>query len=572
MSTSFSNLHSDHHQIGTNTGGDINSDVELNKTIQAAFHYLAVGFSVIPLKPRGKKPLIPWQEYQTRQPTEDEIREWFTKTDNNIGIVCGRISGITVVDFDTAEAIEFARGKGFPSVPQVQTAKGFHAYCQYESGHRNFQKRANLPGIDLRAEGGYVVAPPSTHETGYTYKWSVPLGGVELPTVPDWVLVAKPEDKQPLSELYTGCDAGERNNGLARLVGSWLNDGGTLEEILTQARIWNATNNPPLPEKELIATVHSINKRHESYSQTPTVITDSRVAEHFAAKYSQVVRYWAESRKWLIFDGQRWNTDTPGGAYPCLKQMVAGFYENARNIVDENFRQDTLKGIIKLESHRRQETLLDAAAVVPEMIVNSYQLDSDPMLLNVRNGTLDLKTGELMPHSPDDFLTRLVNIDYNEHASCPEFHRFLDRILGGKQELIDYLQRFIGYCLTGMTIEQVLLFLYGTGANGKSTLATIIEKLLCDLASVADSSLLMQRDNRTASNDLAALRGSRLVKVSEFNDGERLAEATIKTLTGGDRVTCRFLYGEFFEYTPQFKVLLLGNYKPKVRGQDLGIW
>ena len=194
------------------------------------------------------------------------------------------------------------------------------------------------------------------------------------------------------------------------------------------------------------------------------------------------------------------------------------------------------------------------------------------MLLNCRNGTLNLNTGKIRAHTPDDLITRLVDIDFIPEAECPGFLRFLDKVLESKQELIDYLQRFVGYSLTGRTTEQVLVFLYGTGANGKTTLANIIEQLLGDFAAVADRSLLMHRDNRTSSNDVAALRGARLVKVSELNDGERLDEASVKTMTGGDMVSCRFLYGEFFSYYPDYKILLLGNYKPKVRGRDLGIW
>jgi putative DNA primase/helicase len=194
------------------------------------------------------------------------------------------------------------------------------------------------------------------------------------------------------------------------------------------------------------------------------------------------------------------------------------------------------------------------------------------MLLTVLNGTIDLKTGRLQPSRAEDFMTRLVPIEYDLEANCPLWINFLDRIFDADYEVIDYLQRFAGYCLTGRTGEQVLLFLYGLGCNGKSVLANVLGALLGDYSSTAGAELLMARDNRNATNNVAALRGARLVKVSEFDDGERLAEAQIKTLTGGDPVTCRFLYQEHFTYTPSFKVLLIGNHKPKIRGTDHGIW
>lgn len=301
-------------------------------------------------------------------------------------------------------------------------------------------------------------------------------------------------------------------------------------------------------------------------------LTDLKVSTQFCKQYSDKVRWRPDINGWLVYDGTRWTTQAPGGPFPYLKEMVGKLYVAAHQLQDDTLRQSAVKAIVGLESHRRQETVLSAATVIPGMIVNSHQLDRDPMLLNCRNGTLDLATGQLRSHNPEDFITRRVNIDYAQDAACPEFMKFLEKVLGGNEQLINYLQRFVGYCLTGKTTEQVLLFLYGTGANGKTTLANIMEDLLGDYASTAGSDLLMQRDNKSSTNDLAALQGARLVKVSEFNDGERLAEATIKTMTGGDRVTCRFLYGEFFEYTPAYKILLLGNYKPRIQGRDRGIW
>ena len=135
-----------------------------------ANEYLSQGFSVIPLEPRGKKPIIKWQKYQERYATMEELKAWFENTRNNIGIVTGRISGITVVDCDSSEAEELARKLGMAPTYSVKTGKGRHFYFEYEPGTRNFQKRDDLPGIDLRSDGGYVVAPPSVHPNGSIYK------------------------------------------------------------------------------------------------------------------------------------------------------------------------------------------------------------------------------------------------------------------------------------------------------------------------------------------------------------------------------------------------------------------
>ncbi len=305
---------------------------------------------------------------------------------------------------------------------------------------------------------------------------------------------------------------------------------------------------------------------------SPDQITDMRIATFFTKLCEDLLRFWTERKIWLVYDRQRWNADAPGGAFPLFKEALNLLYKKVSEIEDDDKRVPLFSQLIKLESHRRQKTVLEAAAVIPDIIIASHLLDSDPMLLNCSNGTLNLQTGDLQPHNPKDFITKFVDIEYLSDAECPVFLRFLERIMGGNAALIDYLQRYAGYCLTGSTSEQILVFFYGTGANGKTTLANVIEMLLGDFASTAASTLLMHRDNNSATNDLAALRGSRLVKVSEFDDGERLAEATVKSLTGGDRIACRYLYGEYFEYTPQYKILLLGNYKPNIRGRDHGIW
>lgn len=225
-------------------------------------YYVGKGFSVIPLK-RDKKPAIPWKEYQERMPTREEFVLWFTDGSNyNIGIVTGKISNVVVVDFDSKQGLTFAKKHNFPLTPIVETARGHHFYFKYPKNQeiRNFQKRHDLAGVDLRAEGGYVVAPPSIHESGVTYEWANGFGlnDVLLADLPEIIFAKNQEDKTPLAELYGGVDEGERNNSLTRLVGSWARDNLTYNECLNQANIWNSQNNPPLDREEVEKTVKSI--------------------------------------------------------------------------------------------------------------------------------------------------------------------------------------------------------------------------------------------------------------------------------------------------------------------------
>lgn len=300
--------------------------------------------------------------------------------------------------------------------------------------------------------------------------------------------------------------------------------------------------------------------------------TDMRMAAVFSAMFKHVLRYWAESGKWLVFDGIRWTTGAPGGAHVYIRKMIESLYKMAVDCADYVQRAGMLKAILKLETHARHEAILSCARTRPELIATASSLDQHRMLINVLNGTLNLETVSLQPHNADDLMTRTIHLEYDPNAKCPQFIAFLHRIFDGNQDIISFLQRFIGYCLTGRTTEQVFLFFYGLGANGKSVLLNIIRELFGDFASTANSDLLMVQDSRGATNDIAALRGARVVTISELNDGARIDEARVKSLTGGDPVTCRFLFKEPFTYIFEGKLFLAGNYKPKVKGTDHGIW
>jgi len=247
-----------------------------NKKYNHAKSYVDVfGFSVIPLI--GKRPAIEWKEYQQRKPSEDELKEWFIENDYNVGIVTGAISEIVVVDLDSKEAIDFAKKNKFPKTPCVKTARGYHLYFKYKNGVRNFQKRPELKDIDLRADGGYVVAPPSIHpDTKKTYEWKVVPGEVDYAEIPE-IILQKPQQKTQITELYKGVTEGERNNTLTRLVGSWVSDGLTYEECLENAFLWNSKNEPPLPEKEIEATVKSIFEKHRKIDILPPMFEATEI-------------------------------------------------------------------------------------------------------------------------------------------------------------------------------------------------------------------------------------------------------------------------------------------------------
>lgn len=236
-------------------------------TVDFALGYLANDWSIIPLLERDKRPAIPWASFQQARATEEEALAWFQTGQSNLGIVTGSISDLTVLDCDSPDAIALAESLGLPPTWTVQTGKGRHYYFRYQAGSRNFQKRDDLPGIDLRSEGGYVVAPPSRHPNGSIYAWMVNTG--ELAELPAWVLASTPLHKTPFPLLYGAQLPGQRNQSLARLAGKWVKLG--LDDALYIAQLWNAQHTPPLPWREVARTIQSVwEAEQRKIAATPT--------------------------------------------------------------------------------------------------------------------------------------------------------------------------------------------------------------------------------------------------------------------------------------------------------------
>ena len=364
---------------------------------------------------------------------------------------------------------------------------------------------------------------------------------------------------------------GERNAGLMRLGGGLRRRGAGRDELLASLHAANVARCvPPLPEDEVVAIVDSL-LRYDPASPLITLnTTDAGNAERFQSLHGARFAFVHAWGSWYHYDGVRWLRDTSGeatrGALATLRATAA----EAEKVPDEDQRGELLKHALDSESSARIAAMLNIAqSLLP---VSTDDLDRDVDLLNVANGTLDLRTGELRPHHRDDWLTRLAPVAFDANASCPRWEAFLLRAMGGNEALVAFLQRAIGYALTGHTNEQVLFLLYGVGANGKSTFLETIRALLGDLSAIADFNTFLKRDSDGARNDIARLVGTRFVSAVEAEAGKPLAEALVKQLTGGDTITARFLFKEFFDFKPQFKIWLAANHKPTIGGSDHGIW
>jgi hypothetical protein len=240
-------------------------------TYERALAYRKFGFSVIPLIPRDKKPLIAWKKYQTHIASDQELKDWFLGKNNGIGIVTGEISNLIVLDADSEQTSAWVEQKGIDKGIRVKTAKGMHYYLKWQEGFRNAVRLKDLGGLDIRGEGGYVCAPGTIHPTGFVYEFVKGMPAV-LVDSPEWLLegldfengVMVPNgEKEPITEIVKGCESGSRNQSLARFIGVVVKMVG-FEESLEVALNWNKTNTPPLPTDEVVETVKSIWKREQS--------------------------------------------------------------------------------------------------------------------------------------------------------------------------------------------------------------------------------------------------------------------------------------------------------------------
>ena len=366
-------------------------------------------------------------------------------------------------------------------------------------------------------------------------------------------------------------EEGDRNGGLLRIGGGLRRKGAGREELLASLNAANlARCRPPLGEPEVFEIVDSL-LRYDAAS--PLIIlnrTDAGNGERFRAVEGRQFAYCHAWGSWLHNDGVRWQRDGSGEALRAALRTLRSTAAEAEKIPDHDQSSELLKHALDSESSARLSAMLNlAAALLP---VSTEVLDRDPDLLNVANGTLDLRTGELRPHHAGDWLTRLAPVEFRPDAACPLWERFLHRVMGGNERLIAFLQRAVGYSLTGHTNEQILLLLYGVGANGKSTFLETLRAMLADYSAITDFNTFLKRDSDGARNDLARLVGTRCVSAVEAEAGKPLAEALVKQLTGGDTITARFLFKEFFDFKPQFKIWLAANHKPNIGGSDHGIW
>ena len=550
----------------------------------AAADYRRREWCPIPLKERSKEPnLLELRPYLNRRATEEELGAWSWP---GVGIVTGPLSGVLVLDVDGPEGEAELRKHGHPPTPMARTGGGgLHLYFRHPNGHVRTGIRV-APGLDVKASGGYVVAPPSVGPAGRPYEWIVSPQDAELADPPAWLmaLLERGRPKGPAGPVGERIPPGERNKELASLAGTMRRRGMGEAEILAALEVANEQRcEPPLEAAEVekiaasvsryepVAEVAYISANGRGGTKPPRAynLTDLGNSERFVSDHGEDVRYCYPWATWLDWTGARWEKDDAGRAHRLAKETVRGIYQEAAEAGDEDRRKALAKHAARSESADKIRAMLELAR--SEIPVAPDELDADPMLLNTKNGTIDLRTGELCEHRREDLITKLAPAEYRPDAEAPAWGAFLERVLPD-EELRGFVRRAAGYSASGDTSEQCLFINHGVGANGKSTFHEAAAAALGDYAMRAPTDMLLARRSGAVPNDVARLKGARFVTAAETEDGRRLAESLVKDLTGQDTITARFMRAEFFDFKPTHKLHLSTNHKPEIRGTDAAIW
>jgi len=651
---------------------------------QAALELAEQGWYVFPLRRNEKRPLIrEWHKRATNDVAQ--VGQWWQRwPEANIGIACGP-SGIVVIDLDvkpdvdgktTWQALCQKHGLSSNQVETITVATpsgGKHLYflASRENTLRNTASRLG-PGIDTRADGGYVVSPPSRTTQGH-YTWTNSDTLLPLPQAILDLLVTPtvqaggdpgPAESRPVTKtarnltpyVQTALDAeldrlrnaieGTRNNTLNQVAYSLGTLTGTNWANLNRDEIEHSLLSIALAiglkEKESVRTITSgldagekkprpepdppissplatkpQGRRSDSVTKPPAVppvklreklplvgegvirtaleeeeYGDAKLLTHL---YQNRLVYDHSEKAWYLWNGHAWTLDRTDH----IKQLLAGqggaqymfhMAELNKRLArerDENEMAKLKKTIDELYKRtkdlhkvRRTKNALEFAQSF--VGITGDEWDADPWLLGVENGVIDLKTGELRPGQPHDYIRTVAPTRYEGlDTPSPRWDKFIREILAENkgqpiddEELVSYAQQLLGYSLTGFSIEAVLPILWGEGRNGKDTLLETLAAVLGPYAKSVSKSVLVAGDSRTgaATPHLMDLQGRRLVWVSETNEGEQLNASQVKLITGGGQVTGRPLYGQMRTFHPTHLLLLITNNRPHAPADDQAIW
>ena len=297
---------------------------------------------------------------------------------------------------------------------------------------------------------------------------------------------------------------------------------------------------------------------------------DTGNADRFVGKFKTTARFSYVDKAWWFYNSKKWEYDNTGKIKQLTEDILKEMKIQRAYCQDEDEEKAYDKHLKYTRNNRGKTNMIKESE--HRLSILPHEFDQRTDAFNCLNGVLDLKTGTLHEHKYEQYLSKISPVEYTDNIDHPKWTNFLNDIFDNDQELIKYIQKAVGYSMTGSTREQCMFFCYGNGANGKSTFLEVVGAILGDYAVNIQPETIMVKNNQGANSDIARLKGARFITTVEPNEGARLNEGLVKQLTGGDTVTARRLYGNEFEFSPEFKLWMGTNHKPIIRGRDEGIW
>lgn len=536
---------------------------------------LEFGMRLLPVRAKQKKPLVPdWPKEATTD--RAQIDKWAREYPNcNWGIATGRESGVFVVDVDgeegerTVQRLTEEHGEAWKNTYSVTTANGFHLYYANPPDVTiNSNVKRIAPGLDMRGEGGQAIAPGSIHPSGivYSIKADLPIADAE-PWLLDLILNprSKSQSKNPSTALAVTFGAsqveageGSRNSTLTMLAGGMRRKAMAYESIAAALLQENQKRcKPPLGEDEVLSIARSVSKYAPDYEPP---MTEIGLKEAFVTEYGSDIRI-VDGSEWRIWEqiqqGGRWKVDATreiedrAQRFLRVQASFAGDKRQAAGIASTY----TVQNLVKLARSDRRIAL------------TRDRFDANPMVLNTPGGLIDFINRQCRETLREDYCSKITSVGPAQMLT-PHWDSYL-KLFHPDPERVRFLQRWLGYCLTGDVREQTLVFGYGGGKNGKSTCLNAIAHVMGEYATTPSMDTFISDDHHSRHPaDLAALVGARLAVAAETQEGRYWDEVKLKQCTGGDRVAARFMHQNFFTFQPQFKLFFVGNHRPRIRTVD----
>jgi putative DNA primase/helicase len=508
-----------------------------------------------------KTPLVKGGFHAASKEVEQIEKWWSVFPDAVIGVPTGSVSNIVAVDIDIRENKNGENtltelGMCFDGSWQTKTPTGGRHIFFKHPGFEIKNKAGNFlgPGIDFRGDGGYVIFCGSKTAAG-DYS---PIDGCNpfnsaLQSMPDLLLKHMPQRELESTEAKRSLFEGERNVGIFKLANKLLETGMQGDQLLQALKDYNQNSCiPPIENSEVQTIFNSASKQNH---ERMLPLTDLGNSERFIKCAAGKIFYCPENGNWV------------GPLNGTYQQSETLPYENAKvtiraissEIVSANNPQNLLKWAKNSQSVTRIDAMIKLAQKDKRIARRLADMDVEDEIINIKNGAFDLDRNELLVDRGSRFLTKQANVSFNPEADCPRWKSFLNEITDDDPEVITQLQKAIGYTLSGNTDAQLFFVCTGSGANGKSVLLEVINYLMGSYSGKINATTLTGSAPNKIPNELAALTGKRFITVSEMPIGQIINTTTLKELTGQDTVSARFLYKEFFELKPKFKIWIATN-------------